>query len=127
MSWTLSPLRRRRQRGCRPGNRVFGPVLERLEPRLVLASAAASSGQFDGLLLAVNAQTLLTSANIIPSNAQTLPAPVLSVSDICVGSVDLGWTGTANDHYAVNRSTDGTNFVTIASVPASQTTFTDSG
>jgi hypothetical protein len=90
---------------------------------LVLASAAASTVQLDGLLSAASTQTLLTPANI-PS---TLAPPVLTVSDVCVGSVDLGWTGTANDHYAVNRSTDGTNFVTVASVPASQTTFTDSG
>src|SRR5262249_54270500 len=39
-----------------------------------------------------------------------IAAPVLTVADICVGEVDLSWTGTANDHYDVKRSTDGTNF-----------------
>jgi hypothetical protein len=56
-----------------------------------------------------------------------IASPVLTVSDICVGSIDLSWTGTANDHYDVKRSTDGVNFTLIATVPASQTTFMDTG
>jgi hypothetical protein len=54
-------------------------------------------------------------------------APILNVDDICVGTVDLSWNGTANDHYDVKRSTDGTNFTVIATVPSSQTTFMDAG
>jgi hypothetical protein len=55
-------------------------------------------------------------------------APVLKIDDICTGSVTLRWTATANDHYSLERSTDGVNFTVIAgSIPASQTTFTDTG
>src|SRR5262249_11699716 len=56
-----------------------------------------------------------------------IAAPVLTVADVCVGSIDLSWSGTANNHYDVKRSTDGINFTLIASVPASQTTFMDTG
>jgi hypothetical protein len=56
-----------------------------------------------------------------------IAAPVLTVGDVCVGSIDLTWTGTANDHYDIKRSTDGTNFTLIATVPSTQTTFSDSG
>src|SRR5262249_48872398 len=51
----------------------------------------------------------------------------LTVADVCVGEIDLSWTGTANNHYDVKRSTDGVHFTLIASVPASQTTFQDTG
>src|SRR5262249_57136694 len=64
-----------------------------------------------------------------PSNTATvrtrIAAPVLTVDDVCVGSIDLSWTGTANNHYDVKRSTDGTHFTLIATVPASQTTSMD--
>src|SRR5262249_18875277 len=56
-----------------------------------------------------------------------IAAPVLTIADVCVGSIDLSWTGTANNHYDVKRSTDGTNFTLIGTVPASQTTFMDTG
>src|SRR5262249_327747 len=56
-----------------------------------------------------------------------IAAPVLTVADVCVGSIDLSWSGTANNHYDVKRSTDGVNFTLIATVPASQTTFMDTG
>jgi hypothetical protein len=66
-----------------------------------------------------------------PSNTASvrtrIAAPVLTVADVCVGSIDLSWTGVANNHYDVKRSTDGTNFTLIATVPASQTTFEDTG
>jgi hypothetical protein len=66
-----------------------------------------------------------------PSNTASvrtrIAAPVLSVADVCVGSIDLSWTGVANNHYDVKRSTDGVNFTLIASIPASQTTFDDTG
>jgi hypothetical protein len=66
-----------------------------------------------------------------PSNTLAIrtriAAPVLTVADVCVGEIDLSWTGTANNHYVVSRSTDGTTFTAIATVPSTQTTFTDSG
>src|SRR5262249_49004676 len=66
-----------------------------------------------------------------PSNTASvrtrIAAPVLTVADVCVGSIDLTWSGTANNHYDIKRSTDGVNFTLIASVPASQTTFQDTG
>jgi hypothetical protein len=66
-----------------------------------------------------------------PSNTASvrtrIASPVLTVADVCVGSVDLSWTGTANNHYDVKRSTDGTTFTLIATVPSTQTIFMDSG
>ena len=56
-----------------------------------------------------------------------MAAPVLTIGDVCVGSIDLAWTGTANNHYDIKRSTDGTNFTLIAIVPSTQTTFSDNG
>src|SRR5262249_16605063 len=53
------------------------------------------------------------------------PAVVLTVDDICVGAIDLSWTGSANNHYEVARSSDGITFTPIATLPAVQTTFTD--
>lgn len=53
--------------------------------------------------------------------------PVLQIADICVGQVDLEWTPTANDHYTIERSTDGTNFTEIAMVGADVTRFSDTG
>jgi hypothetical protein len=66
-----------------------------------------------------------------PSNTATvrtrIAAPVLTVADICVGTIDLSWTGTANNHYDVKRSTNGTTFTLIGTVPSTQTTLMDSG
>ena len=66
-----------------------------------------------------------------PSNiasARThIAAPVLRVSDICANNVVLAWTSTADGHYDVARSLDGTSFTTIATVAAPTTTYTDSG
>src|SRR5262245_35112092 len=66
-----------------------------------------------------------------PSNTASvrtrIASPVLTVADVCVGSIDLSWTGTANNHYDVKRSTDGVHFSLIATLPASQTTFMDTG
>jgi hypothetical protein len=56
-----------------------------------------------------------------------IASPVLTVADICVGAIDLSWTGVANNHYDVKRSTDGTTFTVIGTVPSTQTTFMDSG
>ena len=57
-----------------------------------------------------------------------MAAPVLKIDDICVGEVSLRWTATANDHYDIYRGdANGANFTLIASVPASQTSFMDTG
>src|SRR5439155_27345963 len=66
-----------------------------------------------------------------PSNTASvrtrIASPVLAIADVCVGAIDLSWTGTANNHYDIKRSTNGTDFTLIATVPASQTTFMDTG
>jgi hypothetical protein len=67
-----------------------------------------------------------------PSNlglARTpIPAPLLQVGDVKTSSIVLTWTGVANGHYEVERSSDGTNFTLIAgNIPATQTNFTDTG
>jgi Bacterial lectin/Legume lectin domain/Fibronectin type III domain len=66
-----------------------------------------------------------------PSNTAAvrtrMAAPVLTIADVCPGAIDLSWSGTANNHYDIKRSTDGTTFTLIATVPVSQTTFMDSG
>src|SRR5262249_54892061 len=53
--------------------------------------------------------------------------PVVQVTDVCVGSISLKWTATANDRYTIERSTDGTTFTLVATLPASQTTFHATG
>src|SRR5262249_13730107 len=40
-----------------------------------------------------------------------IPAPVLLVADVLPAAIQLTWTGVANDHYEVERSADGTNFI----------------
>src|SRR5262245_27872916 len=37
-----------------------------------------------------------------------IAAPVVQVTDVCAGAISLSWTATANDHFTVARSTDGT-------------------
>ena len=57
-----------------------------------------------------------------------IAAPVVQVADVCVGSIVLRWTATANDHYDIFRGdASGANLTLIATVDASQTTFTDTG
>src|SRR5262249_52184113 len=56
-----------------------------------------------------------------------IAAPVVTVADVCASSIQLSWTATGHDHYEIARSTDGTNFTLIASLPPSQTTFNDTG
>ena len=64
-----------------------------------------------------------------PSNTASaktpIAPPVLQVSDICANNVVLTWTATADDHYTIGRSSDGINFVTVGTVGAGTTTFTD--
>jgi hypothetical protein len=53
-------------------------------------------------------------------------APLLQPRDVCPGSISLGWTSTANDHYDIERGdAQGMSFELIATVPSSQTTYTD--
>jgi hypothetical protein len=57
-----------------------------------------------------------------------IPAPALRVGDVLTSAVVLTWIGVANDHYEVERSTDGTQFDLIAdNVPPDQASYTDSG
>jgi hypothetical protein len=67
-----------------------------------------------------------------PSNTavvSTAGAPVLSLANIYSTEIDLSWTRTGNDHYDVERSTDGVNFVPInpAPIPTAVTTYRDTG
>ena len=57
-----------------------------------------------------------------------LPAPAVQVADVFASAIALSWTATANGHYEVERSADGTSFELIdGNIPPSQTTFTDDG
>jgi hypothetical protein len=66
-----------------------------------------------------------------PSNTVSavvpIPSAVLTLTGAGSSSIGLSWTGVANDHYDIERSTDGTTFVPIATVPAFQTSYTDTG
>ena len=67
-----------------------------------------------------------------PSNtavASTPGAPVLSLANVISTEIDLSWTQTGNDHYDVQRSTDGVNFTAInqAPIPTTVTTYSDTG
>jgi hypothetical protein len=67
-----------------------------------------------------------------PSNTavvSTPGAPVLSLANIFSTEIDLSWTQTGNDHYVVERSTDGVNFLAInqAPIPTTVTTYRDTG
>lgn len=63
------------------------------------------------------------------ADVSTPGQPVLSLAKVCSTQVDLSWTRTGNDHYNVERSTDGTNFVVINPdpVPSKVTTYSDAG
>jgi hypothetical protein len=56
-----------------------------------------------------------------------LPPAVLTVTGTGAALVELSWTSVANDHFDIERSSDGTNFTKVATVPASQTTYVDTG
>ncbi len=56
-----------------------------------------------------------------------IPPPALTVTGAGDSSISLSWTDLANDHFDIERSTDGVNFTRVASVPASQTSYTDTG
>src|SRR5262249_32020946 len=56
-----------------------------------------------------------------------LPPSVLTVTGTGASSISLSWTSVTNDHYVIERSTEGTNFDTVATVPAFVTSYTDTG
>jgi hypothetical protein len=66
-----------------------------------------------------------------PSNTADVVAPipsaVLTITSVTSSSLGLSWTGVANDHNDIERSTDGVKFTHIATVPAAQLTYTDTG
>ncbi len=65
-------------------------------------------------------------SNTASAKTKILP-PTLLVVDVCIGQVSLNWTATADDHYTLERSTDGVNFTLIATVDANTTSFIDTG
>jgi hypothetical protein len=52
---------------------------------------------------------------------------VLSLNGAGASSIGLSWTAVGNDHYVIERSTDGANYAAVATVPPFQTTYTDTG
>jgi hypothetical protein len=56
-----------------------------------------------------------------------IPPPVLSVTGTGASSITLSWTALANDHFDIERSTNGSAFTPVATVPAGVTTYTDIG
>ncbi|HLJ92245.1 MAG TPA: hypothetical protein VKU02_03540, partial [Gemmataceae bacterium] len=70
--------------------------------------------------------------NGAPSNTadvSTPGKPVLMLARVISTEIDLSWTRTGNDHYDVERSTDGVNFTAVnpAPIPTSVTTYSDTG
>jgi hypothetical protein len=66
-----------------------------------------------------------------PSNVDSAAVPIASAVLTLTGtgatSVGLSWTAVTDGHYDIDRSTDGINFTTVATVPAPLTTYTDTG
>jgi hypothetical protein len=56
-----------------------------------------------------------------------IPPSNLTVAGTGASSISLSWTPVANDHYDIERSTDGTNFSTVSTVPGFVTSYTDTG
>jgi hypothetical protein len=77
-------------------------------------------------VVATNQQGDSAPSNTFNINIVIAP-PTLTLTGAGTSSIGLSWTAVANDHYDVQRSTDGTNFSTIVTVPAIQTTYTDTG
>jgi hypothetical protein len=65
------------------------------------------------------------------SNTVNLIAPIaasaLTVTGAGASSIGLSWTLVANDHYDIERSTNGVDFSVVATVAGFQTTYTDTG
>ncbi len=56
-----------------------------------------------------------------------IASAVLGLDGVSSSAIGLSWTAVANDHYTVERSTNGTTFTAVATVPAWQTSYTDTG
>src|SRR5262249_41285235 len=56
-----------------------------------------------------------------------IPPSALTVTGTGAASVGLSWTQVGNDHTDIERSTDGINFPSVATVPAFVTHYTDTG
>ena len=56
-----------------------------------------------------------------------LAPAVLAITGTGASSLNLSWTGVVSDYYVVERSTDGTNFSPLVTLPSFQTTYTDTG
>jgi hypothetical protein len=69
-----------------------------------------------------------SAASATASAVTRAATPALAVMDVGPGRVNLSWTATARDHYTVERSADGTDFVQVGgTIPPTQTTFVDTG
>jgi hypothetical protein len=77
-------------------------------------------------VVATNQQGDSAPSDVIDVIIVIAPA-TLTVTGTGTSSVNLSWTGVANDHYDIERSDGGTNFSVIDTVPALQTTYTDTG
>ncbi len=64
-----------------------------------------------------------------PSNtASDATWPFLRLEDVCPGKISLAWRAArVDDHYDIQRSTDGSKFTVIATVPAPANSYDDSG
>ncbi len=56
-----------------------------------------------------------------------IPPSVLTITGTGTSLISLSWTPVTNDHYVIERSTDGTTFNPVATVPAYVTSYTDTG
>ncbi len=82
--------------------------------------------QYDYELVAVN-QVGSSAPTTAVSVLVTIAPSVLTLTNVDASTISLSWTSVANDYYDIERSADGVNFDLIGTVPASQTTFTDTG
>jgi hypothetical protein len=107
----------------------------KLPPDYAFRPADGGMHMFNVTLFTGGVQTLTVSDASEPSilgtayifvNAGT-SAPRLRVTEILASAIDLSWTRSANDHYDVYRSPNGIGFALIATLPASQTSYRDSG
>ncbi len=56
-----------------------------------------------------------------------IPPSILTITGTGTSLISLSWTPVTNDHYVIERSTDGTTFNPVATVPAFVTSYTDTG
>lgn len=62
------------------------------------------------------------------SSSTRLPAPGASFSEVAADHVTLGWTDLSGEtEYVIERSTNGTDYTALATLPAGTTTYRDDG